>query len=53
MAVAITGFYLVSHGEWRKSVACLVGFLLARIAVTRLIHIPAAKSTCVLEEAGQ
>ena len=53
MAVAVTGFYLVSHGEWRKLVACLAGFLLARIAVTRLIHIPAAKSTCVLEEAGQ
>jgi len=36
-----------------ETVACLAGFLLARIAVTRLIHIPAAKSTCVLEEAGQ
>ena len=53
MAVAVTGFYLVSHGEWRKLVACLAGFLLARIAVTRLIHIPAAKSTHILEEGGQ
>jgi len=53
MAVAVTGFYLVSHGEWRKLVACLAGFLLARIAVTRLIRLPAAKRTCVLEEGGQ
>jgi F1F0 ATPase subunit 2 len=53
MAAAVTGFYLVSHGEWRKLVACLAGFLLARIAVTRLIRIPAAKSTRVLEEGGQ
>ena len=53
MAVAITGFYLASHGEWRKLVACLAGFLLARIAVTRLIRIPAAKSTRILEEGAQ
>jgi F1F0 ATPase subunit 2 len=53
MAVAVTGFYLVSHGEWRKLVACLAGFLLARIAVTRLIRIPAAKSTRILEEGAQ
>jgi F1F0 ATPase subunit 2 len=53
MAVAITGFYLVSHGEWRKLVACLAGFLVARIAVTRLIRLPAAKSTRILQEGGQ
>lgn len=53
MAVAVSGFYLVSHGEWRKLVACLVGFLLARIAVTRLIRLPAAKSTRILQEGGQ
>ena len=53
MAIAVTGFYLVSHGEWRKLVACLAGFLLARIAVTRLIRIPAEKSTRILEEGGQ
>ena len=53
MAVALTGFYLVSHGEWRKLAACLAGFLLARIAVTRLIRIPAANSTRILQEGGQ
>ena len=53
MAVAVTGFNLVSHGEWRRLVACLAGFILARIAVTRLIRIPAAKSTRILEEGGR
>jgi F1F0 ATPase subunit 2 len=53
MAVAAAGFYFVSHGDWRKLVACLVGFLLARIAVTRLIRVPAAKSTHILQEGGQ
>jgi F1F0 ATPase subunit 2 len=53
MAVAVTGFYLVSHGDWRKLVACLAGFLLARIAVTRLIRLPVAKSTRILQEGGQ
>ena len=53
MAVAVTGFYLVSHGEWRKLMACLVGFLLARIAVTRLTRLPVAKSARILREGGQ
>jgi F1F0 ATPase subunit 2 len=53
MAVAISGFYLLSHGEWRKLVACLAGFLLARICVTRLIRLPAAKTTRVLQEGAQ
>ena len=53
MAVAVTGFYLVSHGEWRKLVACLAGFLLARIAVTRLIHLPSARSTRIPQAGAQ
>jgi F1F0 ATPase subunit 2 len=53
MTVAVTGFYVVSHGEWRKLLACLVGFLLARIAVTRLIRLPVAKSARILREGGQ
>jgi F1F0 ATPase subunit 2 len=32
-AVALAGFYLVSHGEWRRLLACLLGFILARIVV--------------------
>jgi F1F0 ATPase subunit 2 len=53
MAVAVTGFYFMSHGDWRRLVACLAGFLLARIAVTRLIRLPSAMSIRTLQEGGQ
>jgi F1F0 ATPase subunit 2 len=35
-AVALIGFYLVFRDDWRRLVACLVGFIFARILVTRL-----------------
>jgi F1F0 ATPase subunit 2 len=53
MAIAVTGFYLVSHGDWRKLVACLSGFLLARIAVTWLIRLPSAKCIRIHQGDGQ
>lgn len=36
MGMALAGFYFVSAGDWRRIVACLVGFAVARIAITRL-----------------
>jgi F1F0 ATPase subunit 2 len=53
VAVSVAGFYFVSHGEWQKLLACLAGFLLARIAVTRLIRLPHAKSSRVLYEGSE
>jgi F1F0 ATPase subunit 2 len=54
MAVAVIVFYLVSDGEWRKLVACLAGFTLARIAVTRLIRLPRPpKTPRILQEGRQ
>ncbi len=35
-AIALLGFYAVSRGDWRRLVACLAGFTLARILVARL-----------------
>jgi F1F0 ATPase subunit 2 len=35
-AIALAGFYAVFGGDWRRLVACLAGFVLARILVTRL-----------------
>jgi F1F0 ATPase subunit 2 len=49
-AVAIAGFYFVSHGDWRKLIACLVGFLIARIVVTQLIRLPSHKTPLFIEE---
>jgi F1F0 ATPase subunit 2 len=34
--IAVGGFYAVSHGDWRSLPACLLGFIVARIAATRL-----------------
>jgi F1F0 ATPase subunit 2 len=46
--IAISGFYLVSRGDWRSLLVCLIGFLIARIGVTRLLRAPhERKSLCV------
>jgi F1F0 ATPase subunit 2 len=34
--LAVAGFYFTSRGDWRKFVVCLIGFVIARVAVTRL-----------------
>jgi F1F0 ATPase subunit 2 len=36
-ATTLAGFYLVSRGDWRNCVACLLGFLAARAGITRLM----------------
>lgn len=43
-AVALLGFYAVFRGDWRRLVACLAGFVLARILVTRLTRTHSAPS---------
>ncbi len=34
--LALTGLYVVSSGHWGRLLACLLGFVIARTAVTRL-----------------
>jgi F1F0 ATPase subunit 2 len=43
-AIAVSGFYYVMQGDWRRLAACLAGFLLARICVLRLTRNAFAKS---------
>lgn len=33
--VALSGFYVVSGGHWQRMLTCLLGFVMARVAVTR------------------
>lgn len=40
-SVAVGGIYLISHEDWRQLIACLLGFLLARVCVVRSNHTPA------------
>jgi F1F0 ATPase subunit 2 len=49
--VILGGFYFVSQGHWSRLVACLVGFLIARvIVVKRLTRAPAEEQTQQEEE---
>src|SRR5271165_6045204 len=49
--VILAGFYLVSQGHWSRLVACLLGFLIARIIVVRrLTHAPAEEQSPLEEE---
>jgi F1F0 ATPase subunit 2 len=42
----LAGFYFVSQGHWSRLVACLLGFLIARvIVVQRLTRAPADEPT--------
>lgn len=40
--VILAGFYFVSRGHWERLLACLLGFMAARLIVTRLVR-PAEK----------
>ncbi len=37
-AVAVGGFYLAVRGGWQSLLACMGGFLVARVLVTRIIE---------------
>jgi F1F0 ATPase subunit 2 len=39
-AMAVAGFHVVSGGQWQRLVACLIGFMLARLLVTRIARSP-------------
>lgn len=46
--IAVSGFYFVSQGDWRRLLGCLSGFVVARIAVTRLTKVLSQqKDRCV------
>ena len=36
MSIALVGFYFVGRGHWERLVACLLGFVIARLIVTWL-----------------
>jgi F1F0 ATPase subunit 2 len=36
MSITLLGFYLVGRGHWQRLVLCLLGFVMARLAVTWL-----------------
>ena len=44
MSITLGGFYVVSGGHWERLMPCLLGFIVARLAMTRLTR-PAGTST--------
>ena len=40
MTIALAGFYVVSGGHWERLLVCLLGFVTARLIVTRLTRPP-------------
>jgi F1F0 ATPase subunit 2 len=39
-AIVLSGFYLISNGEWRRIAICFLGFFVARIVITLLSGTP-------------
>ncbi len=39
-SVVLAGFYYFGSGNWQRMLACLVGFIIARIVILRLIPQP-------------
>ena len=39
MAIVLTGLLLVTRGRWQNAIACLAGFVIGRIAVSRFLRV--------------
>jgi F1F0 ATPase subunit 2 len=52
MGIALAGFYLVAGPDWQRLLVCLLGFIMSRMVVTRLIRPAAEKSFCRPQEAS-
>jgi F1F0 ATPase subunit 2 len=51
VAVVLAGFYAVAGGDWRRVLLCLLGFLIARLAVTWATRLPSPSTTAVAAHA--
>ena len=49
--IVLAGFYFVSDGHWQSLLACLVGFVVVRLIVTRLTRVD-EKPTGLAREAA-
>jgi F1F0 ATPase subunit 2 len=52
MGIALAGFYFVSAGHWERLLLCLLGFVIARLVVTRLAPSPGKNRAGPAQEAG-
>ena len=52
ISLALAGFYFVSGGHWERLLVCLLGFVLARLIVTRLTRPQVEHHNSPAKEAG-
>ncbi|MFO7663677.1 MAG: ATP synthase subunit I [Chloroflexota bacterium] len=52
MSIALAGFYFVSGGHWERLLACLLGFVTARLIVTRLSGPPVEPYNAPVKESS-
>lgn len=52
MAIVLPGFYFASGGQWRRLLACLLGFVIARLLLMRLAGPPLDRGVLRGKEAG-
>jgi F1F0 ATPase subunit 2 len=52
MGLVLVGFYFVGQGDWRRLVACLIGFIIARLIVPRVTRTTIEQSHRAAKEAG-
>jgi F1F0 ATPase subunit 2 len=48
-SIALAGFYFVAGGQWERLLACLLGFVLARLIVIRLTRAAEKPTSLALE----
>jgi len=51
-SVVLAGFYLVASDSWRTLLACLLGFVAARLVVTWFTRLPGRTTSAQLPEGG-
>ena len=50
-SIALAGFYFIARGHWERLLVCLLGFVIARLIVTRLTR-AAEKTPYLAREAS-
>ncbi len=51
MSIAMAGFYFIGREHWERLLACLLGFIIARLVVTRLTRASGEKQNRSEKEA--
>ena len=52
MSIVLSGFYFIGRGHWERLLVCLLGFILARLIVTRLARPQVEHQTSPAMETG-